>query len=304
MKTRKKQKEIRKNDSRGITLIALVITMIVLLILAGVSIATLTGENGLLTRANEAKTETEIADEKEKVELSATGALAKDNGSIITEKYLEDELNSYIGQRDVDYKLEKEGNNFIVTYTKSNRNYIIHPNGEVVEEKQREGIKVGDYINYSPDENIEGYSSDKLNQDVTGSGNNVNTIIQDKLDWQVLRIYKDGSIDLIGSPTSQTIHFYGANGYNNGVYIMNNICEELYSRPSAGIIARSINYEDLENWLTDAGKNIRDNNSSFGTVKQYNQNNNNYYPVLYAKENGSGINTSTIKNDGIGISEP
>lgn len=46
---------------RGITLIALVITIVVLLILAGVSIATLTGQNGILTRANEAKEATEQA---------------------------------------------------------------------------------------------------------------------------------------------------------------------------------------------------------------------------------------------------
>ena len=45
-----------KNASKGITLIALVITIIVLLILAGVTIATLTGENGILTQANNAKT--------------------------------------------------------------------------------------------------------------------------------------------------------------------------------------------------------------------------------------------------------
>ena len=39
-----------KKDIRGITLIALVITIIVLLILAGVAIATITGENGLLRK--------------------------------------------------------------------------------------------------------------------------------------------------------------------------------------------------------------------------------------------------------------
>ena len=44
--------------SKGITLIALVITIIVLLILAGISIAMLTGENGILTKADEAKRET------------------------------------------------------------------------------------------------------------------------------------------------------------------------------------------------------------------------------------------------------
>ena len=46
--------------NQGITLIALVITVIVLLILAGVSIATLTGEGGILNKATQAKEETEI----------------------------------------------------------------------------------------------------------------------------------------------------------------------------------------------------------------------------------------------------
>ena len=61
MKGNKKQ---RKN-SKGITLIALVITIIVLLILAGVSIAMLTGENGILTQAQKAKEETENAQANE-----------------------------------------------------------------------------------------------------------------------------------------------------------------------------------------------------------------------------------------------
>ena len=52
----KQLKPETKKFQNGITLIALVITIIVLLILAGVSIATLTGENGILTRANDAKT--------------------------------------------------------------------------------------------------------------------------------------------------------------------------------------------------------------------------------------------------------
>ena len=54
---------------KGITLIALVITIIVLLILAGVTIATLTGDNGILTKANEAKTRTNEKDEEEQIEI-------------------------------------------------------------------------------------------------------------------------------------------------------------------------------------------------------------------------------------------
>ena len=61
-----KQKKFKKLESKGITLIALVITIIVLLILAGVSIAMLTGENGILTQAQKAKDETEKAEDEEK----------------------------------------------------------------------------------------------------------------------------------------------------------------------------------------------------------------------------------------------
>ena len=48
----------------GITLIALVVTIIVLLILAGISIMMLTGNNGILTRVGEAREETIIGQEK------------------------------------------------------------------------------------------------------------------------------------------------------------------------------------------------------------------------------------------------
>ena len=58
-----------KNLNKGITLIALVITIIVLLILAGVSIATLTGDNGLLTKASDAKIETVLGAVKETLHL-------------------------------------------------------------------------------------------------------------------------------------------------------------------------------------------------------------------------------------------
>ena len=71
----KNTKEMKK--SQGITLIALVITIIVLLILAGVSIAALTGNNGILTQAGQAKDSNNIAGVKEKVEVEALGSIDK-----------------------------------------------------------------------------------------------------------------------------------------------------------------------------------------------------------------------------------
>lgn len=65
-------KKFSKNNA--ITLIVLVITIIVLLILAGVTIATLTGENGILTRSTEAKKKTEESKEEELRKLTQAEA--------------------------------------------------------------------------------------------------------------------------------------------------------------------------------------------------------------------------------------
>ena len=63
-------------NNKGITLIALVITIIVLLILAGISIAMLTGDNGLLTKANSAKSETSKAEVIERINMELNAAYA------------------------------------------------------------------------------------------------------------------------------------------------------------------------------------------------------------------------------------
>ena len=68
--------KINLKKNKGITLIALVITIIVLLILAGVTIATLTGDNGILTRASEASKESEITSVKEQAQLDITNWIA------------------------------------------------------------------------------------------------------------------------------------------------------------------------------------------------------------------------------------
>ena len=71
------QKRMQKN-SKGITLIALVITIIVLLILAGVTIATLTGDNGILTQAGNAKDKTTEAESIERVQVEVAGSYGID----------------------------------------------------------------------------------------------------------------------------------------------------------------------------------------------------------------------------------
>ncbi len=66
----RKEKSKKERNNKGITLIVLVITIIVLLILAGVAIATLTGDNGILTKASSSKIKNEQATVKEQIILA------------------------------------------------------------------------------------------------------------------------------------------------------------------------------------------------------------------------------------------
>ena len=72
----------RKKTHKGITLIALVITIIVLLILAGVAIATLTGDNGIIAKAQQAKMQNDKANEKEQIDLAVLASKINNDASI------------------------------------------------------------------------------------------------------------------------------------------------------------------------------------------------------------------------------
>ena len=79
---------------RGITLIALVITIIIILILASVSINLIIGQNGLINRAKEAKIQAEIASIKEEIQIDIIGKQAENEGNI-TEDTLKETLEKY-----------------------------------------------------------------------------------------------------------------------------------------------------------------------------------------------------------------
>ena len=78
-------------EQKGITLIALVITIIVLLILAGVSIAMLTGDNGLLTQSKRAAQNSLVAEEKDLASTEVTAAYS----SYLEKKYSEGETTEF-----------------------------------------------------------------------------------------------------------------------------------------------------------------------------------------------------------------
>ena len=167
-------------------------------------------------------------------------------------------------------------------------------------------IKIGDSVNYTYDSagsyslssTYSGYSSNQTIAQTTG------------LTWKVLNVDKENdTVDIISTnPTSSTVYFYNILGYNNGPYLMNEICKAQYSNKTLGVEARSINLLDMEKHLTADGikaRNAYQYNSStakYGTTKTYPSNTK--YPSLYANQKGSGpnitaTNASTISQPDI-----
>ena len=104
-------KRIIKNE-KGITLIALVVTIVVMLILATVSIAMLLGRDSLVENAGKAKEDTETAELKEQIQIAIVNAMAKDALGELTTSNLKTELESQgfsVASIDEMNYLEQEG---------------------------------------------------------------------------------------------------------------------------------------------------------------------------------------------------
>lgn len=124
--------------TRGITLIALVVTIVVLLILAAVSINMLTGENGIIRQAQEAKKQTKIGEEKDGIAVAYSSCKAENLGGEVSDQQLEDQLIA----EGKDVTVTTEEGKLVVTYNDSNRVYTIDANGKIEETVSNIAIKL------------------------------------------------------------------------------------------------------------------------------------------------------------------
>ena len=116
--------------NKGITLIALVITIIVLLILAGISITMLTGDNSILNQAGRAKEYTEKAQEEENVKLTFTATqMELAQGKSVDNETFQSIVDSNFGAGNA--KGNVGGNSYIITVKKSGKNYKMDSSGNV-----------------------------------------------------------------------------------------------------------------------------------------------------------------------------
>ena len=370
---------MKTKEMKGITLIALVITIVVLMILAGVSINTVLGDDGIIQKAKEAAEATKRASAEEEMNrLVLEYQLAKNDEtleSFLQEKVTEGRIDgvtdngdgtititkkvdgkdytitvkkpvaptpsvkvgairvvsdntgagSSLGEAstrkgttlyimiestisggtttvspEVPYAVTENGTyKFTVTGTVNGTTYTKEVSVTVNQFKNSIlndiNIKIGDSVNYTYD------PAGSYSLSSTYSGSSDQTIAQTTgLTWKVLNVDKENdTVDIISTnPTSSTVYFKNILGYNNGPYLMNEICKAQYSNKTLGVNARSINLLDMEKHLTSPGITARNayqydsSTAKYGTTKTYPSNTK--YPSLYANQKGAGPNVSSI----------
>ena len=375
---------MKTKEMKGITLIALVITIVVLMILAGVSINTVLGDDGIIKKAEEAAEATKQASAEEEMnrlvleyqlasndetlesflqekvtEGRIDGVTDNGDGTITITKKVEGKdytitvkkptastpsvkvgairvvsdstgAGSSLGEAstrkgttlyimiestisggtttvspEVPYAVTENGTyKFTVTGTVNGTTYTKEVSVEVNQFKMEinlDDVQIGDSVNYTYD-SAESYS---LSSTYSGYSSNQTIAQTTGLTWKVLNVDKENdTVDIISTnPTSSTVNFYGILGYNNGPYLMNEICKAQYSNKSLGVNARSINLLDMEKHLTVAGIAARSgytnslSGKKYGTTKTYTSFTK--YPSLYANQKGAGPNVSSISQPDI-----
>ena len=346
-----------------------------MLILAGVSINLVLGNNGIINKAKEASTKSAESSVKEKLDMTLLEYSMRSGSSLedfLNAKIETGEIDSVTKQADGTFEVEKdgyiatvnangtlgdfakagprpavsgikvvanangsgenlpagktdEGTPLYITFTHSieggtttvspsipfkvtaNGTYNFTVTGTVNGETSTKTVsatvnqysskyKIGDYVNYTYDP-AENY---KITSATCGSSSNPADGIPQTtgLKWRILNIDEaNGTVDLISeNPTGTSVYFSNILGYNNGPYLMNEICKAQYSNKSLGVNARSINLLDMEKHLTAAGIAARNaykynsDTAKYGTTKTYTSNTK--YPSLYAGQKGAGVNVA------------
>ena len=257
-----------------------ILNIIVLLILAAVSIATLTGENGILTRAQDAKTDTEIAEEKEAIGIAYNGVMADNKGNGVSAGELQDELISN------GYNVTASGSNPItVKFNDSQRVYTVDNNGNIeisdgnedndgttlVEMfiagescenpdncDNEEHLHVADYLKYTPSDSTASTADmedNPLKSQYTGVEDTQTYTVNSNTKWQVIGLSEDRQHVLLTteSPIQRDgadpyLKLGGAESYIYCKKVLDGICS-IYANDDLADEVRSITIEDITNVL-------------------------------------------------------
>ena len=124
----------KKYDKKGITLIALVVTIVVLLILAGITISLVFGSNGVIQKAQDSKEQTKIGEMREKLEMAKVPVYADGNGSYKVQDYWgRIESEGLIADKTVDIIDNGDGTYEVTTTPGYVFEITVEPNKEIAE---------------------------------------------------------------------------------------------------------------------------------------------------------------------------
>ena len=259
-----------KITQAGITIIALVITIIVLLILAGITISMATN-NGVIDKAKQTADLNEEAQAKEEMSMYLAEAdidreqdesgtrLADYLSSNVGNDGLEDFLNNGDGYAQVAYN----GHNFLVNLDDGTFTYIGKTDGKGVNRHLKQILN-------SNNQAVPGIAMVEAGE-----------IETEDLGWKVLSTNSDGTVNLIANTnTSFEVSISGINGYTNGVKALNEICSKLYGNLEINgkkvLSARSVNDTDFYNMTYTESRKYTSGKKIEPVINQLDTTNNGY----------------------------
>lgn len=293
---------MKKN--KGITLIALVITIIILIILAGVSINLVFGQTGIITRAKEAKEATRAASVEDERNLWISevelGQTLSENYKSLDEILGELKDKKLLSEEEVN-KIKNDPNNEITIANKT-ISFKIKANGsseEVTDEKWEESedrksitngkitVEIGDKIFYNPIDGLaENYNNTYLSEEESNGYGNTTFRLKKENDedavsydtqtysWKVLGVNENGELLIVsedvikpvsGGYKSTWYAVQGMQGYKNVKQEIDNI-SKLYGQGYGATGARSIQIEDINKITGYNPNNVGTYNSSKNSV--------------------------------------
>lgn len=149
---------LRKN--KGITLIALIVTIVVLIILATITIGTLTGDQGIIQQAAASKESAEIQEEIKMIDIAVVAAMNEDKYGEIKHDELKTQLDKVIKDeagREYELSPSRDAEVYVITYTDTQRSYQVDQDAMIA--------KLDD--TYIDEEEIIGEGNIIINIDVT-----------------------------------------------------------------------------------------------------------------------------------------
>ena len=292
---------IRNKEEKGVTLIALAITIIVLLILAGISLSAIYGDNGLISTAQEINKNTELAQKEAQEIINAQKEATEnvDDEVIIRQDKDAPTINSFdteiIGEDAIKLSInvtERESGIDTIQYSSDGgENYTIDPTDDQAKSYTFKNVK--NNVKYNMKVKITDKAGNASTAEKTiriskmEQGDKVDytpaprtcvvqaqysgyasdqTITEDvNVTWKILKIDKENNqVQLTTTEPATNSSFYlkGFKGYNNAIYYMNYVCSQLYSNTEVGATARCLNMEDIEANFNDEGKSVKAGHTS------------------------------------------